>query len=220
LVGIRVRPLYLIQKGFKKICSVKEVKLAKVKRKPGLLSIQELERVLGAPFKVKSPPIIKWRDKAILELIFSTGLKVSAVANLNLKSIDFIRGRVTSNNKEHHLSNQAKYWLKKYLDWRSDQSTWLFISHDRASKQRTRSREQGARSREQRVGSKEQSLTPRSIQRLVEKYARAAGLTQKVTPQTLRHAYAHQLLLAGEDIKEVQKSLGYSSVYTTSLIYY
>jgi len=98
------------------------------------------------------------------------------------------------------LSEQAKYWIKKYLGLRKDMNPYLFVSHDKRSGKTL-----------------EQPLTPRSVQRLVQKYARAAGITKPVTPHTLRHSYATDLLQNGADIRSVQTMLGHSSITTTQI---
>ena len=98
------------------------------------------------------------------------------------------------------LSNQAKYWLKQYVEARKDLSPWLFIRHDKAK------------------GKKEpEGLTPRSIQRLVQKYSKQAGITKVVTPHTMRHSFATDLLINGADIRSVQAMLGHSSITTTQI---
>jgi len=208
LIAIRNFLKFLNQKGFKKILSPKEIKLTKVSKSLEVLTKSDLERILEAPLKINSPEIIKVRDKAILELIFSSGLKVSQTVELEIKSIDLIKNKINikrNNNSTEKiiLANQTKYWLKKYLDKRNDKSQPLFISHDRASNKRN----------------KPSGLTARSVQRLIEKYARASGLLIKVTPQTLRHAYALSLLQSGASLESVQKKLGHDSLQTTSLIY-
>jgi site-specific recombinase XerD len=108
------------------------------------------------------------------------------------------------------LSEQAKYWLQKYLEKRTDPNPYLFVSHD---KRTTKIR----RLKDQKITSEDQPLTPRSIQRLIQKYARAAGITKPVTPHTLRHSFATDLLQNGADIRSVQTMLGHSSITTTQI---
>jgi len=99
------------------------------------------------------------------------------------------------------LSDDAKEWLKKYLDKRQDMNPYLFVSHDKASSGRN----------------EDESLTPRSVQRLVQKYAKVSGITKQVTPHTMRHSYATDLLMGGADIRSVQAMLGHSSITTTQV---
>jgi site-specific recombinase XerD len=182
-------------------------------REVSFLEGNDLDRLLEAPLKTagtdeKNSGLIKYRDKAILEMLFSTGLRVSELANLKKDNINLSREEFTVTGKGRKsrvvfLSEQAKYYLKKYLEVRKDLNPYLFISHDLKSK-----KEKNA---------KEQPLTPRSIERLVQKYARAAGITKPVTPHTLRHSYATDLLQNGADIRSVQTMLGHSSITTTQI---
>jgi site-specific recombinase XerD len=168
----------------------------------------DLERLLESPLTSKNPSIIKKRDKAILETFFCTGLRVSELANLKIDSINLKKDEFTVRGKGDKprivfLSNQAKHWLAEYMKMRKDSNPFLFISHDRAANGRKTVEDAG--------------LTPRSIQRLVERYAKAAGLTKKVTPHTMRHSYATDLLMNGADIRSVQSMLGHSSITTTQI---
>ena len=98
------------------------------------------------------------------------------------------------------ISDRAREALKEYLAKRSDMSPFLLVSHDRAKK-----------------GRDDAGLTPRSIQRIVDKYAREAGITKKVSPHTMRHTFATDLLRAGADIRSVQAMLGHASITTTEI---
>jgi len=206
---------------------------------------KELERLLNAPLLNTPPPantvarrqrlcrrsagrpnpllrkeggIIPLRDKAILETLFSTGLRVSELSNLRIKQISLnkqnnsdeltIKG---NNNKSRtvFLSNHAKYWIKKYLNARNDKSKYLFASHDKAKNKRDR------RGVLQYAPTKYTPLTSRSIQRIVKKYATLAGITKKISPRALRRSFAANLLRNGRDIKTAQTMLGHSSIATT-----
>lgn len=161
------------------------------------LTQSELAQLLAAPLKTKEQEIIKRRDKAILETLFSTGLKVAQLSALQKKEINFKEKFTTYNRggKKRRIifSQQAKFWLKKYLDQRFDDSPYLFVSHDRAHQKKLN------------------SLTPRSIQRLVKYYADRAGLDKKITPQTLRQTCATWLLNSDWDLKTVRNTLGLST---------
>ncbi|OGY86625.1 MAG: hypothetical protein A2233_04270 [Candidatus Kerfeldbacteria bacterium RIFOXYA2_FULL_38_24] len=185
-------------------------------RQVEFLEDEELSRLLTAPLldahgktrESQKISLIILRDKALLELLFSTGLRVSEAANLkkdqvNLKKDEFtIRGK-GSKLRVVFLTDTAKEWLKKYLDAREDVSPYLFVSHDRAKKGRE--------------DYDTKPLTARSVERLVEKYARATGITKKVSPHTLRHSFATDLLHNGADIRSVQSMLGHSSITTTQI---
>jgi len=190
----------------KKITAIdpKKIKLTpNQKKKHHYLAGTELEAILEAPLKTKSPKIIQERDKSILETLFSAGLRVSEVANLKKADLDLKKLELKIKNKSKQrtllLTNQAKYWLEKYLKNRKDQSVFLFTNHDRAGQQRNLSK-------------KDQGLTPRSIQRLVQKYAKQAGLKQKITPQILRYSFAYQQLIKGEPTEKIQKYLGHGNL--------
>ena len=175
-------------------------------RQVEFLDEADLSKLMEAPMLIKGKDIIKKRDKAILETLFSTGLRVSELANLkieniNLKKDEFsVRGK-GSKVRVVFLSDQAKYWIGEYLKARRmDVSPYLFVAHDRAKK-----------------GREPSPLTPRSIERIIQKYAKVAGLTKKVTPHTLRHSFATDLLSSGADIRSVQAMLGHSSITTTQI---
>ncbi len=170
----------------------------------------DVERLLGAPFKSGAAPIIKLRDKAILETLFSTGLRVSELTKLTREIVKGAKDEFTIRGKGGKLrivflSDSAKDAIKRYLDKRTDVAGALFVSHDRAQKSEKRKEHSG------------NALTPRSIQRIVEKYARVAGITKKITPHTLRHSFATDLLANGADIRAVQAMLGHESITTTQI---
>ncbi|HUT22525.1 MAG TPA: site-specific tyrosine recombinase/integron integrase [Candidatus Bipolaricaulota bacterium] len=208
LIAVRAWLKYLAKRDIKALAAEK-IDLARVpERSVEFLDGSDLERLLEAPLTSKNPGIIKKRDKAILETFFSTGLRVSELANLKIDSINLKKDEFTVRGKGDKprivfLSNQSRHWLSEYLKMRKDSNPFLFISHDRAAKGRKTVNDAG--------------LTPRSIQRLVERYSKAAGLTKKVTPHTMRHSYATDLLMNGADIRSVQSMLGHSSITTTQI---
>ncbi len=206
LIALRGFLKYLVKNDIKSL-EPEKIELAKQQpRQVDFLEGADLERILNAPLEIKEAEIIKKRDKAILELFFSTGLRVSELSklkieNINLKKDEFtVRGK-GSKLRVVFLSPEAKEWASQYLKIRQDTNPYLFISHDKA-----------ASGREEQNG-----LTPRSIERLVQKYARAAGITKKVTPHTMRHSYATDLLMSGADIRSVQAMLGHASITTTQV---
>lgn len=206
LIALRGFLKYLVKTDIKSL-EPEKVELAKQQqRQVDFLEGSDLERILEAPFKIELPEIIRKRDKAILELFFSTGLRVSElcklkIENINLKKDEFtVRGK-GSKLRVVFLSDEARHSIEDYLKVRHDINPYLFISHDKAS---------GGRE-------KEEGLTPRSVQRLVQKYAKVAGITKQVTPHTMRHSYATDLLMNGADIRSVQAMLGHSSITTTQV---
>ncbi|MBI4036312.1 tyrosine-type recombinase/integrase [Candidatus Daviesbacteria bacterium] len=165
----------------------------------------QLKQLLEAPDVTKKDGI---RDRAILETLFSTGLRVSELASLNCDQINSNRrefGVVGKGGKERvvFLSDSAVDWLEKYLVLRHDTFKPLFI------------RFQGKVDPQN--GGESMRLTSRSIERIVEKYVKKLGLSVKATPHTLRHSFATDLLINGADIRSVQEMLGHSNIATTQI---
>jgi len=215
LISLRTFLKYLAKRDIATLASEK-IELAKMPdRHVEFLEPHELARFLEAPLKAEEKAVIKLRDKAILEMLFSTGLRVSELANLkkeqvNLKSISSsgelsIRGK-GGKIRVVFVSDQAQDALKRYLKERHDLSPFLFVRHDRAKK-----------SSEYKKSGESDGLTPRSIQRLVEKYRKLAGITKQITPHVLRHTFATDLLRSGADIRAVQSLLGHASITTTQV---
>lgn len=224
LIALRSFLKYLAKRDIKSLAAEK-IELAKMpERTVEFLETEEIERLLAAPLeeKVKVAKkfdynLIQIRDKAILETLFSTGLRVSELANLKreqvtsqgavlskkYKSEISVRGK-GSKPRLVFLSESAKHWLKKYLDLRKDDNSALFIRHDRAFLKKQKKE-------------KITPLTSRSIERLVKKYAKIAGLSKHVSPHTLRHSFATDLLQSNADLRAVQDLLGHSSITTTQI---
>ncbi|MCF7906969.1 tyrosine-type recombinase/integrase [Patescibacteria group bacterium] len=206
LIALRCFLKYLAVKDIKTLAPEK-IELAKTEeRQISFLEGRDLENLLEAPLKVKQKKIISWRDKAILELLFSTGLRVSELTNLKKENINLQKNEFSVRGKGKKwrlvfLSQQAKHWLKKYLDQRTDFDPSLFVRHDRA------------RSNDK----KSLGITPRSVQRLVQKYAKVAGLTRKISVHTLRHSFATDLLSGGANLRAVQELLGHRNITTTQI---
>ncbi len=172
LIALRSFLKFLKQKRIETL-PAKAVILNKTpKPRAEILTAAELTKLLEAPLRSNEQEIIKRRDKAILETLFSTGLKVSELLVLRKNNLNWQNKFTTyqPGNKKRRIifSQQAKYWLKKYLDKRFDDSPWLFVSHDRAHQKKLN------------------GLTPRSIQRIVGKYARLAKINKQITPETFR----------------------------------
>jgi len=206
LIALRSFLKYLSRNDIETMASDK-IELAKQgMREPGFLDSTDLERLLNAPKLADVSPILKSRDRSILELFFSTGMRVSELAGLKKDQINLDRDEFTVRGKGDKLrvvflSEQARFYLKEYLKQRSDECPFMFIRHDRAKSGLTK------------LG----SLTPRSIERLVKYYAAAAGIPKKVSPHTLRHSFATDLLMNGADIRSVQSMLGHASITTTQI---
>ncbi|MBI4256547.1 tyrosine-type recombinase/integrase [Candidatus Uhrbacteria bacterium] len=205
LIALRSFLKYLARKDVISLAPEK-IELARQEmREVEFLEADELDRLLIQPMKLGGG-LVALRDKAILELLFSTGMRVSELSKLKIENINLSRDEFTVRGKGGklrvvYLSSTAKDTLKEYLSKRRDPSPFLFVGHDRAK---------GGRGQ---TG----GLTPRSIQRLVERYAKAAGITKHITPHTLRHTFATDLLLGGADIRSVQSLLGHASITTTQI---
>ncbi|MES2953289.1 MAG: site-specific tyrosine recombinase/integron integrase [Patescibacteria group bacterium] len=180
------------------------IELAKTpERDLDLITFEELTRLRAAPSGKDEKSL---RDRAILELLFSTGLRVSELANLNQESIDFARDEFSVRGKGSKvrvvfLSTEAKDAVKEYLKRRTNMtSDALFVNYGPLSGKENDSR-----------------LTPRSIERMISGYAIKAGIGKKVTPHIIRHVFATDLLSNGADIRAVQQMLGHSNIMTTQI---
>ncbi len=211
LIALRAFLKYLAKNDIEALAPEK-IELAKVaERQVDFIEGDDLERLLEAPIKTKNPDLIKLRDKAILELFFSTGLRVSELTSLERNTINLKKDEFTIRGKGDKLRTvfltpKAKKHIKDYLDKRNDVDPALFVRHDRA-KAKTELKDTKATS----------PITPRSIERMIKKYALAAGITKNVTPHTLRHSFATDLLQNGADIRSVQAMLGHASITTTQV---
>lgn len=205
LIALRSFLKYLAKRDVKSL-SAEKIELAKqTKRVVEFLEPEELDRLLAQPHRV-SEGLVAARDKAILELLFSTGMRVSELTGLEIESINLEQDEFTVRGKGDKprvvfLTQTAKDAIREYVAARRDTSPHLFVSHDRAKKGRA---EHGP-------------LTPRSVQRMVERYSKSAGITKRITPHTLRHTFATDLLRSGADIRSVQSMLGHESITTTQI---
>lgn len=201
-------------RSFLKYCSKRDIpclsadkiELARTKRKQvTFLTPEELERIF-AQAKIDTLPGL--RDRAILELLFSSGLRVSELVGLNrdhinLKRREFmVRGK-GQKDRPIFISEQAAAWVQGYLNKRTDTAQPLFIRY--------------AGKKAPDTSGDYQRLTARSIQRMVSHYALLAGITKHVSPHTLRHSFATDLLMNGADLRSVQALLGHSNIATTQI---
>jgi site-specific recombinase XerD len=169
------------------------------------LTPEELERLAAQP---KITALVGVRDRAIIELLFSSGLRVSELVGLdrdhiNLKRREFmVRGK-GQKDRPIFISPEAADWIKTYLDMRQDNVKPLFIRYSGSKKVD--------------LSGNYHRLTARSVQRMVARYARLAGITKHVSPHTLRHSFATDLLMNGADLRSVQAMLGHSNIATTQI---
>lgn len=205
MIALRAFLRYLARQDITSL-SPEKVELGENEARPlKILEANSLRSLLEAPDTSKIDGI---RDRAILETLFSTGLRVSELANLNRDTINLERREfsiVGKGGKERivFLSDSAVDWLEKFLAFRKDTFKPLFIRFQGT----VDPTENGASMR----------LTPRSIERIVEKFVLKLGLSIKATPHTLRHSFATDLLINGADIRSVQEMLGHSSIQTTQI---
>ncbi len=201
-------------RSFLKFCAKRDidaltadkVELARTVRKQvTFLSEEELERLFEETDTTK---ITGLRDRAILELLFSSGLRVSELIslnrdNINLKRREFmVRGK-GQKDRPIFISEEAANWIQKYLEQRKDTTKPLFIRYS------------GKKTVD--LSGNFHRLTARSVQRLVARYALLAGITKHVSPHTLRHSFATDLLMNGADLRSVQAMLGHSNIATTQI---
>lgn len=205
LIALRSFLKYLAKRDIKALTSDK-IELASVKRPQiAFLTPEEVGRLIG---QIDTANVVGLRDRAILELLFSGGLRVSELVGLdrdqvNLERREFmVRGK-GQKDRPIFISDDAADWIKSYLDSRKDDLAPLFIHY--------------GGSKDGSGDGQYQRLTVRSVQRLVKRYARAAGITKDVTPHTLRHSFATDLLMNGADIRSVQGLLGHANISTTQI---
>jgi site-specific recombinase XerD len=202
LIALRAFLKYLMKREVKSL-TPERIELAKIpERSLDLITIYELKRLLDAP---KGADIKSLRDKAMLELFFSTGLRVSELASLN-RDLDLSRDEFSIRGKGEKvrvvfLSGDARKAIKEYLSKRQDlDEDAMFVNIGRNSNK-----------------DKDKRLTPRSIERIVKHYAIKAGISKKVTPHIVRHSFATDLLQNGADIRSVQMLLGHANIGTTQI---
>jgi len=205
VIGMRSFLRWLIKRG-NEVMSPDNIDLPKVAdRQVKFLSGDQVDRLLNAPSLSK---INGKRDKAILEMLYSTGLRVSELVSLNREKVDLDRrefGVIGKGGKARvvFLSRRAAEWIDKYLKSRKDHYKPLFIRHKG-------NMDPGQVDEKMR-------LTPRSIQRMIKKYVKKVKLPVDATPHVLRHSFATDLLMAGADIRSVQEMLGHKNIQTTQV---
>ena len=186
-----------------------KIKLAKASgdREINFLNLEQIKKLLSAP---DTSSKIGLRDRAILEVLFSTGLRVAELISLNrdqfkinqkTEDLEVVMVGKGSKVRTVYFSKRAVTWLKKYLDSRTDMDDALFINYWKPAENSNRPRR----------------LTVKSIDEIVKKYVKISGLPMITTPHTLRHSFATDLLSQGVDLRLVQEFLGHRNIATTQI---
>ena len=206
LIALRRLLTYLSKRDIKSLEPTK-IELPKInKPQVNFLHYEEVERLLEV---VPQDSELGLRDRAILELLFSSGLRVSELINLNRDHINTKRREFSVRGKGNKdrpifISKTASQHIDNYIKSRKDNLSPLFINYSK-------------RCASPSLDGNYRRLTARSVQRMIEKYARLAGITKKVSPHTMRHSFATDLLLNGADLRSVQSMLGHASISTTQI---
>ena len=206
LIALRGFFKYLAKRGIKSLDpSLIDLPRA-AKKQVTFLHFDEIERLLAEiPLDTESG----LRDRAIIELLFSGGLRVSELCSLNRDSINLerrefmVRGK-GKKDRPIFIDKPTAECIEDYLNMRTDTLPALFLNN--SANQQIPSTSGDFR-----------RLTPRSIERIVQKYTRLAGITKHVTPHTMRHSFATDLLMNGADIRSVQSLLGHANISTTQI---
>ena len=205
VIALRSFLKYLVKRDIKTLAPEK-IELPKTdSRSLKFLNSEQVKRLLDSP---GISTLSQLRDKVILEILFSTGLRVSELVGLNRDEVNLKRrefGVIGKGGRPRvvFLSKRAVKWIERYLDERQDDWRPLLIRF-------------GGKRDEGRQGEK-MRLSPRSVQRIVEKYVKKSKLPIKITPHGLRHSYATDLLIGGADIRAVQEMLGHKNIATTQI---
>lgn len=205
MIALRSLLRYL-QKHDIKTLSPEKIELPKASKKE--VQALDKEQVFRLVSSVDITDESGLRDRAILELLFSTGMRVSECASLNRDKLDGQRNEISVTGKGNKtrvvfISPDCRYWLERYFTARTDEWKPMFIRY--------------ARDIQAVNGGEKMRLTTRSIQRIVEKYARKAGIPLHTTPHVLRHSFATDLLINGADLRAIQEMLGHESITTTQI---
>lgn len=206
LIALRGFLTYLSRRDISSLAADKIILPKTVRKQVTFLQYDEVVRMIE---QIKTDSEQGLRDRAIVELLFSSGLRVSELVNLNrdhinLKRREFmVRGK-GQKDRPVFISKSAAEHVEKYLNERHDSLPALFLSYSRRSSTPDNSGDY-------------RRLSARSIQRMVSRYARLAGITKHVSPHTMRHSFATDLLMNGADLRSVQSLLGHSNISTTQV---
>ncbi len=196
IVSIRSLYKFLCREGMVKFNPVENIRAPKLDRKlPGFMSINETETLLNQP---GSNTLLGIRDKAIMETFYSTGMRVSELAGIDVADVDFFHEvvKVKGKGKKERLlpiGNHALDAIRLYIEKRGSDNEALFLN------------KRGGR------------LTGRSVARMMEKYVKKAGMSLNISPHTFRHSFATHLLDGGADLRSVQELLGHANLSTTQI---
>ncbi len=202
LIAVRAFLKYMRKRGIESL-NPERIELAKVaERSLDLITAQELARLMKAP---DQKTIQGLRDYAILQLLFSTGLRISELTGLSIDDVDLSRDEFSVRGKGEKirvvfLSEEAKKAIRAYLGARKDMHDALFIQYGKNAKNAADLR-----------------LSPRAVQRMLKACAAQAGITRKVSPHVIRHSFATDLLQNGADLRSVQALLGHANIATTQV---
>ena len=208
LIALRAFLKYLTKNDVETLAPEK-IELSKTpERTVEFLTREELDRLFKIVDQTKK---VGPRDRAILETLYSTGLRVTELCSLNREQVDLKRREFMVRGKGKKprivfLSKKAAQIIEEYIKSRNDNFKPLFINFGK-----------GIKDKEDILKEEKRRLTRVSIENIVRKYALKAGIIKKVTPHTLRHSYATELLANGADIRSVQEMLGHSSITTTQI---
>jgi len=199
MIALRAFLKFLRKRGIESL-NPERIELAKVgQRDLDLITSDELNRLMRAPI---GNSVVALRDRAIMELFFSTGLRVSELCSLT-RDLDITRDEFSVRGKGEKvrvvfLSPEAKAAIAAYEKARGDTEDALFVRYSRG-------------------GNAGDRITPRSVERIIKAYAIKAGITRKVTPHVIRHSFATDLLENGADLRSVQALLGHANIATTQV---
>ena len=206
LIALRGFLKYLARRGIESLDpSLIDLPRA-IKKQVTFLHYDEVKRLLG---EIPIDTEAGLRDRAIIELLFSGGLRVSELIRLNRDSINLERREFVVRGKGNKdrpifIDKTTAEHVQEYLDARTDSLPALFLNNSKNQQATTTSGDY-------------RRLTPRSVERIIEKYAKRAGITKHVTPHTLRHSFATDLLMNGADLRSVQSMLGHANISTTQI---
>ena len=193
LISVRSLFKWIHQNGENTVLSIDQIDIPKAEStKLIFLCGTDVEKLLNTPDMNLQ---YGKRDRAILELFYATGLRISDLTSLNRDSFDSTKNEMKLKKKIFFLPTRAIKWIIEYINSRSDGNEALFVSSK----------------------GKVTRLTPRSVERMLKKYTKQIGLPDNITPKALRHSFATDLLLAGAEIGSVQKMLGHKNISTTQI---